>query len=620
MKRTVARLIGVAVVLSLSALVAGWSSKRQQVVPQPCPFDPDLSVGVAFQGPHRYFETGEVQEKTINARIAWFKPVEQPNPDAFDDRVSQEPPEDDWDWWTTLYPTTLIVQVTDAKKRLRSAEVWNFDFNLLDGVIEATPDGSSIIGTLTLENYAKFRQVIVKDKADQPLAKLLVKNPETFLRLVQEYARWFPHPPKRDVEVEETVSPCNISPEGHPVEVYDETKKEVVTKYYTCNKIQYRIKGGCPPDDLELERHYILRFGIYLSPHPGGCSILHTRSSGCETWVYVHGPAYPVGFEPRPLIMTKRFYNPHPYVIPVEPPEPYKRRYVLEKMELPSYGDVDPADHRILDELHALQKSEEKPEYQTSVTAPYDAPPYSEGCIKWALRADTNIYAIYAYPVRKIKEKGWGWFDEFVVSALRIVASGIFGAKHPKKNLLAQALMDAWIKDVSQRKEVKEVLQVGDLRFFGDIWVLDLMPLYVREVNGKLEPDPRPREMWIRNLTQDVKVQITVNGTPMYGSVTIERVKAITNPAPPMMPLPPDRVDVPPEGKTIALGKGWKWKLTAFAAGGSASEEIAVPPTTSVTIKVPAPQSPPGGQPPGGQPPGGQPPGGQPPNGSQSEG
>lgn len=591
---------GLLVLVTVAAVgLAAFSvtAKRQEVVPQTCPFDPDLSVGIAFQGPHLHFDTFVVQEKTMNARIAWFRPVEQPNPDAFDERVYQEPPEDDWDWWNTLYPTTLIVQITDAKKRLRSAEIWNFDLNLLDGVIKAAPDGSSITGTLTLENYAKFRQVIVKDKSDQPLAKLLVKNPETFLRLVEEYARWFPHPPKRDVEVEETVSPCNISAEGrHPVEVYDETKKEVVTEYYVCNKIQYRIKGGCPPDDLELERHYIPALGIYLSPHPGGCSILHTRGSGCETWVYVHGPAYPVGFEPRPLIMTKRFSNPYPYVIPVDPPEPYKRRHVLEKMRLPSYGEIDPADHHILDKLRALQESEEKPEYQTLVVAPYDAPPYSEGCIKWGIVAGTNIHAIYAYPVRKIEKKGWNWFYEFVVSTLKIVASGIFGAKHPKKNLLAQALMDAWIKDVSQRKEVKEVLQVGDLRFFGDIWVLDLTPLYVREVNGKLEPDPRPREMWIRNLTQDVKIQITVKGTPMNGSVTIKRLKAAISPEPPRHPLPEQITEnVPPEGKTIALGKGWIWEITASAVGMKVTEKISVPlEPPSVTIEVAAPQPPPG--------------------------
>ena len=31
-------------------------------------------------------------------------------------RVYQELPEEDWDWWTTLYPTRLVVQVTDAQK------------------------------------------------------------------------------------------------------------------------------------------------------------------------------------------------------------------------------------------------------------------------------------------------------------------------------------------------------------------------------------------------------------------------------------------------------------------------------------------------------------------------
>jgi hypothetical protein len=113
MKRLVVGLVTAVVVCGLTL---AWSVRRQEVVLQPCPFDPSLHVGVAFQGPHRYFHTGEVQEKIINARIAWFQPVEEPNPDAFDARVSQEPPEEDWDWWTTLYPTTLIVQVTDNRR------------------------------------------------------------------------------------------------------------------------------------------------------------------------------------------------------------------------------------------------------------------------------------------------------------------------------------------------------------------------------------------------------------------------------------------------------------------------------------------------------------------------
>lgn len=198
----------VGTIFALGLVTAAWTVKLQQVTMQPCPsmqpcpFDPDLSLGVAFQGGHLHFDTWAIQEKTMNARIAWFLPVEELNPDAFSDRVAEEPPEEDRDWWNTLYPTTLIVQVKDAKKRLGKLEVWNFDTNLLDGTILAKADGSAITGSLTLSSHASFRQLVIKDKKDKPLVKPGIKNPETVLWLVEEWAKWVPHPPKREVTVE----------------------------------------------------------------------------------------------------------------------------------------------------------------------------------------------------------------------------------------------------------------------------------------------------------------------------------------------------------------------------------------------------------------------------------
>lgn len=140
-------------------LLIAWATKRQPIALQPCPFDANISLGIAFQGPHQYFHTGKVQEKTINARIAWFRAIEQPNPDAFDKRVYQELPEEDWDWWTTLYPTRLVVQVTDAQKRLGSAEIWDSETNLLDRQLQASSDGSTIDGEFSVGRTDFFSAV-----------------------------------------------------------------------------------------------------------------------------------------------------------------------------------------------------------------------------------------------------------------------------------------------------------------------------------------------------------------------------------------------------------------------------------------------------------------------------
>ncbi len=226
-----------------------------------------------------------------------------------------------------------------------------------------------------------------------------------------------------------------------------------------------------------------------------------------------------------------------------------------------------------------------KPEDVTPITLSVEVLPYSTGCVHWDISPGTDIRAILAAPVRKI-EKGPDLFHA-LLQALKIAVQGIMGSAHPKKNRIVEALVEGWVNSVSKREEARKLkLEVGDFKFYGDIWVLHLS---LAEA-GLMYPGPL-------NITQNVRVQITVGGQPIDGSVIFERVKALTNPPPPTEPFPtPQEVYVPAEGTTIALGKGWQWKLTAFAAGQSASVEIAVPyPKTSVTIEVPPPEPPPDG-------------------------
>ncbi len=575
-------------------LLIAWATKRQQVALQTCPFDSNLSLGVAFQGPHLHFDTHAVQDKVMNARIAWFSTTEHPDPDVFEYRVAQEPPEEDWDWWTTLYPTTLIVQVTDAQNRLGKAEVWKYEGNILKGILPATPDGSTIVGSLKLEAPTPFWRLSIKDKQGETLAETLLKNPETKLIVSVIYADWVPHPPKRDfvVELDKEEPHFSIFEDRmgkHPVQRYDFEKRQTVTEYVDCTVRYWRAREGCPPHTGFNEQHRtsVGTFG----PPPEGCSILDIRGEKiCETWVDVFvGGSLPISAE-EILCMTKHFVNDNPNPASVTPPQYYRKRYVRRKIdEFPGREYIVEADRPVIDELRELQAA--KSDDATVITPSIQVPPYSKGCLHWDISAVTDIRALYVAPARKV-EKQRDWFLEFIASALRVVTAGIMGSAHEKKNKLVEALVDAWVKDVSQRKEVKEAgFQVGDLKFYGDIWVLHLS----LGSAGPMYPPP------LQNITQDIRVQIVVvkpDGTkePVYGSLSVERLEAWTKPEPPMHPLPPSSIDIPPEGREIGLGKGWKWKLTAFAVGRSAEKVISVPlDPPQLVIEVPAPQPPPGG-------------------------
>jgi hypothetical protein len=590
MKRLVVGLVTAVVVCGLTL---AWSVRRQEVVLQPCPFDPSLHVGVAFQGPHRYFHTGEVQEKIINARIAWFQPVEEPNPDAFDARVSQEPPEEDWDWWTTLYPTTLIVQVTDKQKRLGEAEIWDFETKLLDGQLEASADGSTISGSLVLEEPTSFRQLIIKDKSGQTLAQALLRDLETRLWIVASRAGWIPHPPPRDIVVEITeqvkhegghtiVSEVNLVKKRDGQLVIEQT-----TETRDCLIQRYRVKEGCPPHTGDINEQHLVKLDLTFGPPPTGCDMVDTRvRASCGTWVEV--TPFPITFT-ESYCMTKRFRNDSSSQIDIDPPKVYSNKHVPVKLniDLRSYPLVtkdEPSQAQLVTELEQMQDETKT----TLLTTSIPVPPFSEGCVHWDLRPEqAAIRGIWAVPYRKYK-KTQTWFNNFLLSIHKPLLDAIMGRHKDRKELLVEAAIEAWVKGLEKiENRGKEIWRWDDAVRIGDIWVLYL------QLAGQ---GPMP---YLRNITQDVHVQIVIvrpDGTkePAYGSVTIERVKAITTPPPPMMPFPPDKVDVPEQGTKIALGKGWRWKLTATAVGRQVSKEIEVPPTTSIVIEIPAPQPPPG--------------------------
>ena len=594
MRRLIFGLVAMVVVCGLTI---AWTARKQEVVLQPCPFDPNLSLGVAFQGPHRYFHTGEVLEKTINARIAWFQPVEEPNPDAFDARVSQEPPEEDWDWWTTLYPTTLIVQVTDKQKRLGKVEIWDFETKLLDGQLQGSADGSTIVGSIALGEPTSFRHLVIKDKGGQTLAQALIRDPETRLWIIVSVAGWIPHPPPRDIVVEiaeqvehegghTIISEVNlVKRKDSPVPVVEQ-----ITETLPCHIQRYRVKEGCPPHTGDINEQHLVGL-LTFGPPPKGCDMVDTRVRAfCGTWVEV--TPFPITFT-EPYCMTKWFRNDQDSQDHIAPPKVYRNKHVPVKLpiDIRSYPIVtdEPYQAQLVSELVEMQDETKT----TILTTSVPVPPFSEGCVHWDLiPTQAEIRGVWAVPYRKFK-KTQTWFERFLSLIHKPLLDAIIGRHKNRKELIAEAAIEAWIKGLEKAEgEERRIWQWNDAQKIGDIWVLYLQ-LFEQ---GKMR--------YIRNITQDVYVQIVVAGKPMYGSVTIERVRAITPTVPPPMePYPPGEVKVPEQGTKIALGKGWRWKLTATAAGSQESKEIEVPPTTSVIIEIPAPQPPPGeGQGPGQEP------------------
>jgi hypothetical protein len=271
------------------------------------------------------------------------------------------------------------------------------------------------------------------------------------------------------------------------------------------------------------------------------------------------------------LCMTKHFVNDTPNPVFIDPPQRYQKRYVLQQIpEFPLDEALTERAYQTVAELKRLQTSEDP----TSVTPSVQVPPYSKGCLHWDFLASTDIRAVYFAPVRKV-ERHKDVFD-YILEALPIVASGIMGSAHPKANKLVEALALAWTKDVSQRREVKEAFQVGDLKFYGDIWVLHLSLAQ----SGPMYP--------LQNITQPVTVRVVLvdpegNRTPTDADVECEPITPLTTPPPPQEA--PIFARVSAKGTQVHLGKGWKW-LIKVTHPGEGSVTISVPPNSSVTVEA----------------------------------
>jgi len=119
------------------------------------------------------------------------------------------------------------------------------------------------MGSLVLEEPTSFRQLIIKDKSGQTLARALLKAPETRLWIVASRAGWIPHPPPRDIEVEvaETVEHQGghtIVSEVNLVKRDGQLVINQTTETLYCEIERYRVKEGCPPHKGDINEQHLV--------------------------------------------------------------------------------------------------------------------------------------------------------------------------------------------------------------------------------------------------------------------------------------------------------------------------------------------------------------------------
>lgn len=195
--------------------------------------------------------------------------------------------------------------------------------------------------------------------------------------------------------------------------------------------------------------------------------------------------------------------------------------------------------------------------------------PYSKGRAHWPMVVAGDVQAVLYYPYIGKKEKKTHVTPEVQLKAESKREDAI-GQNTATDSIVASVTL-------SLTREERQRWQVLPPEGVGDIWGLRAL---------KTAP---PSAQPLANLTQSVIIKLVqmVNGQPqpVSGRVSVTRLEATTQPNPPG-PVGPGQVDVPVEGKTVDLGKGWNWKIKVMYPGSG--EE---------TIQIPA-QNPPGGGPP----------------------
>lgn len=188
--------------------------------------------------------------------------------------------------------------------------------------------------------------------------------------------------------------------------------------------------------------------------------------------------------------------------------------------------------------------------------SPVPVPPYSEGCVRWRVGFTGRVTAVLAIPYERKKRRGT--LGDFHTAMYNLVS--------PQRGFLSEMVARAankWLED--PRNQCASGVKPGEVIARGDIYLLEV------EEMGKAVPR-------IQNVTQEWRVSVKARSpdgreVPVAGTVTVEPVQPLVQPAPPRGPSY-YQMTVPPEGRVFRLGKGWRYR---FLLDGMEQTQVDVP-------------------------------------------
>ncbi len=270
------------------------------------------------------------------------------------------------------------------------------------------------------------------------------------------------------------------------------------------------------------------------------------------------------------------FMNDSPVVISdVWPPDPFRGLYRKKTIaNTVNFGRFRVADPQAMAQL-VQAVSTAAAEDPSCPLSPAQALPYSEGCARWRVRFTGQATAVLAIPYERKKRQ----------RTLEAFLSTIHTLLAPQRgflSVLAANVANSWLQDLQNQQA--SGLKPGEVVAWGDVYSVLTdgtvsMPRVVNTVQEWL--------VYVKARFPDGREE------PTSGTVTIEPVQPLLQPAPPSAPAY-YQVIVPPEGKLFRLGKGWRYR---FLLGSTEQFQANVPaegtpPAVTLYVNVVTPPGP----------------------------
>ncbi|GIV16302.1 MAG: hypothetical protein KatS3mg022_1737 [Armatimonadota bacterium] len=250
------------------------------------------------------------------------------------------------------------------------------------------------------------------------------------------------------------------------------------------------------------------------------------------------------------------FMNDSPVVITdVWPPDPfrglYRKKTIANTVNFGRFRVADPQAMAQLVQAVSTAAAEDPSRPLPSV----QALPYSEGCARWRVGFTGQVTAVLAIPYERKKRQ----------RALEAFLSTIHTLLAPQRGFLSVLAANAanqWLQDLQNQQA--SGLKPGEVVAWGDV--------YSVLTDGTMSV---PR---VVNTVQEWLVYVKARfpdgrEEPTSGTVTMEPVQPLLQPGPPPAPAY-YQVIVPPEGKLLRLGKGWRYR---FLLGSTEQFQANVP-------------------------------------------